>query len=841
MLINALYYFDNCKHLIHYIRLFCLTLLLVWASNEVQSQELWDQKIQFHVEEVNPAKIQKNNQKAATQQPKIATIKPNTVWQLSGTNSSHEARLIIIEIGEHKAIYGNRINQERGVLPGTFSIWFYPNAYKTSKGSPLTFTEDTRVKIFTLDKDLAIQEFSFKQVKTDKLDALYAFDLGPEGQTVWQGFDAMTPSHPLLIHSKKVSKNKLASFNRLSLDPLIRDGISGIRSLKLPLSKGQWRLHLWTEDVGYWQTLPEQIERRIRINGEDREYQLNPPWQWVKNRYTQNKFRLSQFSQLSNLTSWRAIGQYRGDYKTFDVEAHNDELLIELAGANKMATTITAFMIERQDQHLLSEVNFNRAQWFNGRWPLLAYPKEHKQSTVNISKNQTFNITYNNPLFISLPFKKGLSLKDVDWLNTPLIVEKRLSLPQLERNLGSYQANPAGSFLAIKPLLITAVQNTPKHNSELHLMITVPASLAAGTYPIKLINKHDKTVLHQLSIQLLDVALPDLKKPVGVYLDLAPHLFLSYERKTKADKQLLCDLETLSGLTLTGVAPPFPLPKSNKLQTDYQTRLTHLMTLGFKPPFLDYAGLKNLRYQFGQDQTSHMLQQLSKTISTPQSLAISIADEPSNVSSKGLGLIQMAKLVDNSQAIFKQKKIAPLLKAAHLNNPKDRQWLLELDIALINHGYGVSRKSIQKIRNKEVQVWLYNMNNKRLAAGFFLWKHKLSGYLQWHARMPTADPFDPTDGREDDQQLLPVMSKLCAKVADLHPEIIAIAEGVTDHRWLNWLDQKSQDSVAAFKLRQQLLSQVPNTWKRAENLTSEQLQTWRNQIEELALSIPKSN
>ena len=133
------------------------------------------------------------------------------------------------------------------------------------------------------------------------------------------------------------------------------------------------------------------------------------------------------------------------------------------------------------------------------------------------------------------------------------------------------------------------------------------------------------------------------------------------------------------------------------------------------------------------------------------------------------------------------------------------------------------------------------MTNKRLAAGFFLWKYKLSGYLQWHARMPTADPFDPTDGREDDQQLLPVMAELCAKVADLHPDLIEIAEGITDHKWLNWLDKMSKTSPPAFKLRQQLLQKVPNSWQRAENLTSQQLQTWRNEIEELALSITERN
>ena len=818
-----------------------LCFLILFMHNRLEAQVLFEGKIHFPSEEVATQANETSRDDAYLSQNKkplkglIPSIKADTVWQLTGINTSHKNTLIIIEIGKHKAAYRNRINQERGVLPGPFSIQVYPYGFRTPKGNKLTFSAHTRVKVFTLDKEAEIAEFKLKQLNTSASKVLYAFDLGPEDQTVLQGFESMTPSHPLLAHTLKVRQKKLNPFTRLSLDPLVRDGISGITSLKLPLPAGKWRLHLWTEDVGYWQTLPEQVERRIRINGQDREYQHNPPWQWVKQRYTQNKFRLSQFGQLTNLTSWRAIGQYRGGYKTFDVEAENGDLIIELAGANKMSTTITGLMIEKREQHYLTDVNFTRAQWFNARWPLLPFSQ-----TKQPNSPRHYRITKNNPLFIALPLAQGMLLDNLSWRASPLIIEKRLYLPQLERNLGSFNANPAGSFLAIKPLLITASNTYKQHLGKLHLTIKTPNNLAPGTYKIQLIDKLSQQILHTLSIQLLDIDLADLDKPIGVYLDLAPHLFLSYERKGMADKQLQCDLETLANLDFTGVAPHFPVPKNAVLQQSYQTRIQGLLSLGFQPPFLDYAGLKNLRYQFGQDETSQKLKALSQVIDhKPRSLAISIADEPSNASSKGFALTQMASLVDKS---YVQTEQAPaLLKAAHLNNPKDRRWLGELDIALINHGYGVTRQSIQNIRNQDVQVWLYNMTNKRLAAGFFLWKYKLNGYLQWHARMPTADPFDPTDGREDDQQLLPVMAELCAKVADLHPDLIEIAEGITDHKWLNWLDKMSKTSTPAFKLRQQLLQKVPNSWQRAENLTSQQLQTWRNEIEELALSITERN
>lgn len=815
------------KNRAHITRYVFAILCLILGSNTGYAQTLFEQKFQF-------ANAQDQTVKSETS---IPLITPNTVWQLSGVNTSSKTKLIIIEIGQHKAAYRNRINQERGVLPGAFTLQLYPYGFKTSKGTPLIFNNETRIKIFSLDNDKAITDFKLSLKKAPNLEALYALDFGPEDQVVWQGFEPVAPSHPLLAQNPN-NKN-LTAFTRLSLDPLIRDGVSGLISLKLPLPKGQWRLHLWTEDVGYWQTLPEQIERRIRINGQDRDYQLNPPWQWVGQRYTQNKHRLSQFNKLSNLTSWRAIGQYRGDYKQFDLESYKDELHIELAGANQIATTITALVVERINQNVLADINFERASWFNSRWPLLPYQqKSHSKKT----RSKPYRLTPNNPLFITIPLNKSISLNNINWEKTPFNIEKRVTIMQLERNLGSYTANPAGSFLAIKPILISAEKKDQPLSETLHLTIKAPENLTAGIYPLTIIDDISKQPLKKIHIQLLDVLLPELKKPVGVYLDLAPHLFLSYERKGASEKQLLCDLNTLSSLALSGVAPPFPLPKNKALLKGYQNRLETLYTLGFKPPFLDYASLKNLRFQFGQDQTSGLLGKLSQAASKqPRSIAISIADEPSNASSNGIEIKQMASLVDNSQTVNLDKNANVLLKAAHLNHPKDSKWLGEIDIALINQGYGVNRQRIQKIRNKDVEVWLYNMSNKRLAAGFFLWKHSLSGYLQWHARMPTADPFDPTDGREDDQQLLPIMGKVCAPVADLHPQLIAIAEGVTDHRWLNWLDQMSQHSILAYKLRQKLFKKIPSAWQNAENITPEQLQTWRNDIEELALLILKKD
>ena len=67
-------------------------------------------------------------------------------------------------------------------------------------------------------------------------------------------------------------------------------------------------------------------------------------------------------------------------------------------------------------------------------------------------------------------------------------------------------------------------------------------------------------------------------------------------------------------------------------------------------------------------------------------------------------------------------------------------------------------------------------------AGFNLWRSGAKGYLQWHARMPTADPFDPSDGREDDVQFLLPHIVPCPEIQDVDRGLFELAEGIVDLR-----------------------------------------------------------
>jgi hypothetical protein len=101
--------------------------------------------------------------------------------------------------------------------------------------------------------------------------------------------------------------------------------------------------------------------------------------------------------------------------------------------------------------------------------------------------------------------------------------------------------------------------------------------------------------------------------------------------------------------------------------------------------------------------------------------------------------------------------------------------------------------------------------------------------------MPTADPFDPTDGREGDVQFLWPSPGLCAP-PDLDADLLALAEGQEDLRWLAWLDAAPGPEAAA--LRARLWREVPATWRGMMSLAPEAPALWQDAIKDLARRLP---
>ncbi len=203
----------------------------------------------------------------------------------------------------------------------------------------------------------------------------------------------------------------------------------------------------------------------------------------------------------------------------------------------------------------------------------------------------------------------------------------------------------------------------------------------------------------------------------------------------------------------------------------------------------------------------------------------SVADEPSNPDQGGKALREW---------VADLRKFAPQARlAGHLNASADIALLSLFDVVLVNQGYGIDLARLQKTANKGREVWLYNTGKPRFSAGLWLWRTPATRYLQWHARMPTADPFDPTDGREGDVQALLPGRDVCAATPDINESVLDMAEGLVDQRWLAWLDTEP----SAADLRARILARLGTEWKAASALDGREMDDLRRDIEAMARTL----
>jgi hypothetical protein len=270
-----------------------------------------------------------------------------------------------------------------------------------------------------------------------------------------------------------------------------------------------------------------------------------------------------------------------------------------------------------------------------------------------------------------------------------------------------------------------------------------------------------------------------------------------------------CDLAFLHHLGLTGLAPPLSTPSPGQTGA-IVTELAQLRQAGFTLPVLAYAPVKRVIEQSG---AASLAAVMAETVAALRAQRLpapvwSIADEPGNAGSaeQNLAAIRAALKAADPDAVV----------AAHLNNPADRALLPLFDLVLVNTGYGVAATELAAMARAGVTPWLYNMPDPEAAAGFFLWRSGARGYLQWHGRATTADPYDPTDGRESDVQYLPVVARGCQAVPDVDFRLLQIARGIGDLRWMLWLRTQAATDAGARALLDRMVRQIPEHWRHGE-------------------------
>jgi len=372
---------------------------------------------------------------------------------------------------------------------------------------------------------------------------------------------------------------------------------------------------------------------------------------------------------------------------------------------------------------------------------------------------------------------------------------------------------------------VEALRLGPERARTYKLWLQAPEEAPPGDYRGALSVRAGRSVIRlPILAEVPAVRLPANNR-AGFYLDEAPH-WRWFAGTGQRAAQTACDLAFLASMGIRGNAPALatPAPPDFTAFFDDMRAANHAQTAA---PWLAYAPLKRLLAREGSEapQTLANLAKRLEASGLPRPVW-SLADEPGNADQVAQGLTDEARRLRAS--------VPDVRLAGHLNAPHDGGLAPLFDVILINQGYGIDRHGIAAAERAGPQVWLYNTGRPRLTAGLWLWATGARRYLQWHARMPTADPFDPLDGREGEVQMIYPRATPCPAQPHIDRRLLHMAEGVVDGRWLAWLD--AQSSEAARALRRQIKQQLGATWASAAKLGPAEVAAIRREIIALAKS-----
>lgn len=773
---------------------------------------------------------------------------------IEGHNPASQPQTLILRVDDAASVnYRSRANLERIVAPGPFVQRFALSEWRTSQPRPLALDKLTKLYLFMADgaEPLTLRTWRFEPGLTLPTGTI-ALDAGAADAPRFSGFASLAPGDPRLI-------GQPTAILRPSGDALVRDGLRNLDGIRLEVAKGRYQLTLWLDDPGEWEYLPHPFARSVLINSE-------PVWaeQWQADSWLRERYLAGQGSEaLPNPDPWQLFGARQGGPVHLTLNHPGGPLTLTLVGHSPDAKYLAGLLLAPYSatqpiaQHgqespplQLAEatrlVLAKQRQLFVEKWTLAPYPALSRHPlalsaiadgtptlSVNPPPQQGASELAASPVLAArgsrllLEFVIHTSLDDPAPLlvilppqadNGPLPITAyhgrwHLVRPQASGTLLA----PSDQELVEGMAGLTLTAGVPR---RLVLQVSVPRDAAAGRYQgnIQLLSQQQLVQL-PLTIEVLPLTLPAASKPVGIYLEAPPYLAWLNNHAEQAQQQIAaatrCDLQRLAKLGISGLSPALPQDEAGMREI-----MGEAAGLGFVAPLLAYTPLK----RWGNDPASQLAQwqarQQALTTSGLPPLAWSLFDEP-----------DLTTLPAITTLAREMKRRDPaVIRAGHFNHPGQTPLLTEVEIALINAGFGADKADVERVREYGVSPWFYNLGSPR-AVGFYLWQSGADGLLQWHGRMPTALPYDPTDGRESDFMLLGPQG---CEAPRLSRDLLLLQQAIEDLRWLAWLEQEARYQVEAALLLERLRKQLPTRWQQAERLPPSAWFQWRHDIEQLA-------
>ncbi|KXF83507.1 hypothetical protein [Enterovibrio coralii] len=752
-------------------------------------------------------------------------VQETTILEVKGNNFTEKNVILVVRADDSiNPGYADRANIERVIPPGEYELQIPFASLRTPGGRQLALSKLEQMIIFPGNNESRFM-ISSSRVYTPKplAKGVYAWDLGPQGSAIWPGFKPMTIESGLL--SGKALRPIDRSARMQVADPLTIDGIRGIDYASLPLPAGDWQVTLWLRDSGEWEFLPHPLKREIKANGQ-RVYSQNlTPSQWISRVYLQGK----EHDVTPKSTSWEHFGKRESHRVTFNVTSDGSPVELAISGDNADAQFVSGILaVPTNNPLVLDMLTRQRQTWWEKNWPVSAWKAWPTGQTKLRAKNQHIDAAAGTSAFVTFDFEQG----NVPGSPLVMLESPKMAGSALPATYHWSQWQLTRSHLSSS--LLKADDNRLRHGilpendgvampRKLVVRVDVPENTPAGKYQGKLsVMLSGQKLQAPYAINVLDASLPPLHKPVGVYLEKPVHFGWFSDLAPLAEEAMMCDLTFMRKLGLTGVSPPYPTPSTDEQASDFEVLSQTLHKLGYVDS-MAYAPAKRLSQALGTSSAASVVADIESNHKQrlQQGPYWSIADEPSNP-----GNIDLFKEMHRHFSLT-----APAAKlAGHLNHEEDREYLDMFDLVLVNDGFGIDKDEVHKTQQDSLKVWLYNLPFPRAASGFYLWQSGADGFLKWHGRMPTADPYDPTDGREFDVQFFYPTESPCPKEPDIHADLYEIAQGIIDYRWILWLEQQAPNNVEAQKLLVELRDDIPDTWNGMLDTPPSELDQWRNRI-----------
>ncbi len=735
---------------------------------------------------------------------------PGETLVVKGAVSGEKPATLVLRVDDSgSADFASRANVEQLLPPGPF-VWRYPLAgVKASGGRVLDARDIRRLVLFEPGAARRVAVDSFTLEPAPRLpEGSVGFSLGAADAPLIGGLSRIAPDDPRVIGRHPVA------IRRPSPDPVVANGVNGVERLHVDWPRGRARVSLWLEDVGEWETLPSVLQRRVRVNGRDF-VNVNPtPQQWVEERYLAGREREASAAD----DAWTAFGRHRGGLVSHDVDVGDGGVDVELAGSGAAATFLSAIVIEPAGRVSARDfVEAARRQWMTENFPVaparaIPLPPVFGDDAAPVPKPLRVVVTPGTGARLAFAVGgRGVAGKPALTIEEPALERSRIGLQVYAAQRRLDRVSTGGTLLALTDRLLRGdAGSLPILADEPRRYVAwanAPRDAKPGLYRGAITFSVGKRIVAPVEVEVLSVDLPAPASPAGFYLEEAPHLTW-FGSTGDRSRQLACDLATLARFGVLGDAPGLAAPDAQGLSTFLQdSRIAS--SAGVAAPWFAYEPLKRLVDTLGVDAAAD---RVKAALAALQAAGLpapiwSLFDEPGNLGGGDDAAATVAA---------KLRAAAPGIQlGGQFNTPSDRRYLGVVDVALVNPGFGVDARTIEGLKSAGRGAWLYNTGAPRFTAGLWLWRTGASRYLQWHARMPTADPYDPTDGREGDVQVFPPMAEVCAAHPDIDLALIEMAEGVVDQRWLQWLAARPEPEARG--LLAQILRETPGDWATASS------------------------